>query len=119
MENKVSIMKISDFIQNISQNQYNDLFSTLYGKNDEVISNQKERYIKALESFRLFFPDRDDVKMYSASGRTEIGGNHTDHQHGVVLAGAVNLDVIAVVSFHSDNIVRVKSEGYEIGRAHV
>ena len=109
----MSIMKISDFIQNISQNQYNDLFSTLYGKNDEVISNQKERYIKALESFRLFFPDRDDVKMYSASGRTEIGGNHTDHQHGVVLAGAVNLDVIAVVSFHSDNIVRVKSEGYE------
>ena len=113
LENKVSIMKISDFIQNISQNQYNDLFSTLYGKNDEVISNQKERYIIALESFRLFFPDRDDVKMYSASGRTEIGGNHTDHQHGVVLAGAVNLDVIAVVSFHSDNIVKVKSEGYE------
>ena len=106
-------MKISDFIQNISQNQHNDLFSTLYGKNDEVISNQKERYIKALESFRLFFPDRDDVKMYSASGRTEIGGNHTDHQHGVVLAGAVSLDVIAVVSFHFDNIVRVKSEGYE------
>lgn len=51
--------------------------------------------------------------MYSASGRTEIGGNHTDRQHGVVLAGAVNLDVIAVVSFHSDNVVRVKSEGYE------
>ena len=106
-------MKISEFLQNISENQYHDLFLTLYGKNEEVISNQKERYIKALESFRLFFPGRDDVKMYSASGRTEIGGNHTDHQHGVVLAGAVNLDVIAVVSFHSDKIVRVKSEGYE------
>ena len=110
---KVINMKIYEFIQNISNNQYNELLATLYGESDKIISKQKERYVKALESFRSFFPDRDDVKMYSASGRTEIGGNHTDHQHGVVLAGAVNLDVIAVVSFHSDNIVRVKSEGYE------
>ena len=106
-------MKINEFIQNISGNKYNELLSTLYGENDKIISKQKERYINALKSFSSFFPNRDDVKMYSASGRTEIGGNHTDHQHGVVLAGAVNLDVIAVVSFHSDNIVRVKSEGYE------
>ena len=110
---KVINMKISEFIQNISGNKYNELLSTLYGENDKIISKQKERYINALKSFSSFFPNRDDVKMYSASGRTEIGGNHTDHQHGVVLAGAVNLDVIAVVSFHSDNIVRVKSEGYE------
>lgn len=106
-------MKINDFIQNISNNQYNELLATLYGESDKIISEQKERYIKALDSFHSFFPSRDNVKMYSASGRTEIGGNHTDHQHGVVLAGAVNLDVIAVVSFHTDNVVRVKSEGYE------
>lgn len=107
------MMKILDFIKAILDNEYNDLMITLYGDSENVISEQKKRYVKALESFKDIFPDRDDVKMYSASGRTEIGGNHTDRQHGVVLAGAVNLDVIAVVSFHSDNVVRVKSEGYE------
>ena len=107
------MMRILDFIKAISDNEYNDLMITLYGDSENVISEQKKRYVKALENFKDIFPNRDDVKMYSASGRTEIGGNHTDHQHGVVLAGAVNLDVIAVVSFHSDNVVRVKSEGYE------
>ena len=107
------MMRILDFIKAISDNEYNNLMITLYGDSENVISEQKKRYVKALESFKDIFPNRDDVKMYSASGRTEIGGNHTDHQHGVVLAGAVNLDVIAVVSFHSDNVVRVKSEGYE------
>ena len=106
-------MKIKEFISDISANQYDDLLDTLYGSSEKIISEQKKRYVKALESFSTLFPDRDDVKMYSASGRTEIGGNHTDHQHGVVLAGAVNLDVIAVVSFHSDNVVRVRSEGYD------
>ena len=50
---------------------------------------------------------------FSAPGRTEIGGNHTDHQHGCVLAAAVNLDAIAVVAFHRDGVIRVKSEGYD------
>ena len=106
-------MTINDFKQKLSTNQFDDLFKTLYGNSNDVLSNQKKRYINALESFNSIYPDRDDVKMYSASGRTEIGGNHTDHQRGVVLAGAVNLDAIAVVSFHNDNIIKVKSEGYD------
>lgn len=65
-----------------------------------------------MQSFHEFFPTRTDIKIYSAPGRTEIGGNHTDHQRGIVLAGAVNLDVIAVVSFHNEGVIRVKSEGY-------
>ena len=51
--------------------------------------------------------------QFSAPGRTEIGGNHTDHQQGSVLAGAVNLDAIAIVSFHNDGCIRLKSEGFE------
>lgn len=50
--------------------------------------------------------------------RTEIGGNHTDHNHGVVMAGAVDLDVIAVVSKNTDDVVRVKSKGFD-GRDEV
>ena len=48
------------------------------------------------------------VRFFSAPGRTEIGGNHTDHQHGCVLAGSVNLDVIAAVSLNGTNTVRVQ-----------
>ena len=53
------------------------------------------------------------MRFYSASGRTEIGGNHTDHNNGVVLAGSVNLDMVAVVSPNEENVIRVKSLGIE------
>ena len=52
--------------------------------------------------------------MFSAPGRTEVGGNHTDHQLGCVLAGSVDLDVIAVVAKTDDMIVNVKSEGFNM-----
>ena len=55
------------------------------------------------------------VKYYfSAPGRTEISGNHTDHQHGCVLAGAVNLETVAEVTLNSENVIRVQSEGYPV-----
>lgn len=52
------------------------------------------------------------TRYFSAPGRTEIGGNHTDHQRGRVLAAAVNLDIRAAVSKNNNNIIRVMSEGY-------
>lgn len=65
---------------------------------------QRIRYENATRKFTQQFPQRinSDIAIFSAPGRTEIGGNHTDHQHGCVLAAAVNLDVIAVVSFHDE-----------------
>ena len=53
------------------------------------------------------------VRLYSAPGRTEIGGNHTDHNNGVVLAASVNLDMVAVVSPNEENVIRVKSPGFD------
>ncbi len=50
--------------------------------------------------------------LFSAPGRTEIGGNHTDHQHGHVLAAAVNLDILAAASPNGSGVIRVQSEGY-------
>lgn len=88
------------------------LFSELYGNDSAVINKQQIRYENALHAFSDHFPSREEIKIYSAPGRTEIGGNHTDHQRGIVLAGAVNLDVIAIVSFHNESVIRVKSEGY-------
>lgn len=52
-------------------------------------------YIAAIEKFSRMFPERDDIRIFSAPGRSEIGGNHTDHQHGCALAAAINLDRIA------------------------
>lgn len=105
-------MKPLQIIQDIKNSYYDDTFNLLYGNDSLYIDKQKERYINAITEFMKIYPQHNDVEIYSASGRTEIGGNHTDHQYGCVLAGAVNLDNIAVVSFNNDNVIRLKSEGY-------
>lgn len=51
-------------------------------------------------------------RYFSAPGRTEVSGNHTDHQRGRVLAGAVNLDTVAAVRINGTNVIRVQSKGY-------
>ena len=55
----------------------------------------------------------DKVYHFSAPGRTEIGGNHTDHQHGCVIAAAVDMETMAEVTLNGTNIIRVDSEGYK------
>ncbi len=106
-------MNISEVLIRIKENAFDPLFAQLYGDSQETLEHQKDRYTKALESFMALYPRHEEVKLFSAPGRTEIGGNHTDHQHGCVLAAAVNLDVIAVVAFHNEGVIRVASEGYE------
>ncbi|MBR6337445.1 MAG: galactokinase, partial [Ruminococcus sp.] len=72
---------------------------------------QRERFEKAKEKFEKIFSAQPE-RFFSASGRSEVGGNHTDHNCGRVLACAVSLDVIACVTPRDDSIVRVKSEGF-------
>ena len=105
-------MNLTNCIEEIRSDRVRNLFAKLYGTQNYVIEKQQQRYERAVQAFHEFFPIRTDIKIYSAPGRTEIGGNHTDHQRGIVLAGAVNLDVIAIVSFHNEGVIRVKSEGY-------
>ena len=105
-------MNITDTLQSIENNEFTKVFSELYGTDDDAMTYQKQRYLDAVSSFAKLYPDRKDIRIFSASGRTEIGGNHTDHQHGCVLAAAVNLDAIGVVAFHNDGVIRMKSEGY-------
>lgn len=73
---------------------------------------QRTRIEKAVQGFREQFGDRADLRLFSAPGRTELGGNHTDHNNGRVLAASISLDILAVVSFHNGGAVRIKSEGY-------
>ncbi len=65
-----------------------------------------------IKLFRETFGKRSNILVYSAPGRVELGGNHTDHQRGNVLAAAVNLGMLAAVSENGENVLRVKSEGY-------
>ncbi|MGN0587042.1 MAG: galactokinase [Oscillospiraceae bacterium] len=82
----------------------------LYGEN--ALNEQKERYAKAERSFADIFGEQENVRVFSASGRTEICGNHTDHNCGKVLAAAVGLDVIAYAVPTDDGVITVKSEGF-------
>ena len=79
---------------------------------ESAVAAQRERYEKSAEEFRSIFGDSEQLRYFSAPGRTEVGGNHTDHNHGKVLAASVNLDVIAVVEPTDDNIITIKSEGF-------
>lgn len=103
-------MKISEISRKISAGGYDAAFERLYGA--EAVEAQRARYLKAVEEFQKLYPNRGEAEIFSAPGRSEVGGNHTDHQHGCVLAAAVNLDVIAVVSFHEEGVIRLKSEGH-------
>jgi galactokinase len=104
-------MEKLNFINRLNQGEFDDVLKNLYGT--KAFNEQKIRYKNAVDNFSKIYPNRDEIKIYSAPGRTEIGGNHTDHQNGCVLAAAVNLDVIAVVAFHNDGVIRLKSEGYK------
>ena len=81
---------------------------------EENVKEQYDRYINLLNEFEALFGKDRDVRLFSAPGRTEVGGNHTDHNHGRVLAAGINLDAIAAASKNDENIVRVKSEGYSM-----
>lgn len=102
--------KINALIEKIN-NGKNPLFQELYGVNEVVLKEQADRYAALMNEFQKTY-GADDVALFSSPGRTEIGGNHTDHNYGRVLAGAVNLDNIAVAAPNGSNTVRIKSAGY-------
>ena len=105
-------MNIYDLISGISEGRFDEQFRKLYGASDRAVLKARARYLSAAEKFSVMCPECEEIHVYSAPGRTEIGGNHTDHQHGCVLAAAVSLDMIAIVNFHDEGVIRVRSEGY-------
>lgn len=102
--------KINSLIEKINGGN-NPLFHELYGTDATVLNEQAERYTSLMSDFEKTY-GADEVQLFSSPGRTEIGGNHTDHNYGRVLAGAVNLDNIAVAAANGSNIIRIKSAGY-------
>ena len=95
----------------LKEGKYNQLLKDIY-VDESVLAYQQERYIKALESFEKIYGEKE-VEIYSAPGRSEVGGNHTDHQYGKVLATSINLDAIAIVAPKEEEVIDLKSEGYD------
>jgi len=102
--------KIDSLVEKINGGD-NPIFKELYGTDAATLKEQADRYAALINEFKSVF-GKDDVDLFSSPGRTEIGGNHTDHNYGRVLAGAVNLDNIAVAAPNGTEIIRIKSEGY-------
>ena len=102
--------KIDSLVEKINGGD-NPIFKELYGTDAATVKEQADRYAALMNEFKSVF-GKDDVDLFSSPGRTEIGGNHTDHNYGRVLAGAVNLDNIAVAAPNGTEIIRIKSEGY-------
>lgn len=85
-------------------------FEVLYGSEAE---SQRGRYEAIARGFEEFFGSAEGAEWFSAPGRTEIGGNHTDHQHGRVLTAAVNLDIVGLAKRTDNNVIRLKSAEYD------
>lgn len=96
-----------DIIRKIDNGEYNETFKRMY--KDENYAAL--RYKKLIKNHCEFFKD-DRISVFSAPGRTEIIGNHTDHQNGCAIGASVNLDIIGAVSYSNDNYITIKSEGY-------
>ncbi len=86
----------------------------LYCCGEEFTAHYADRYIHVLNGLETEFGCHETAALFSAPGRTEIGGNHTDHQHGRVLVGSVNIDMIAAVGTNDLGQLRLKSEGYDL-----
>lgn len=102
-------MNVKDTNQMLESEKAKKLFTALYGEN--AVKENIERYQSLVMNFQKKFPE-EDVLLFSSPGRTEISGNHTDHNHGKVLAGSINLDCVGVAARNNSRIVNIISETY-------
>ena len=103
-------MKINELIKAVDNGSAEESLLGIYSENN--IEKQKKRWLKLLRRHLELFGDRDAM-VISAPGRTELGGNHTDHNHGNVIAGSVELDSLCVISKADNSLVTLDSEGYK------
>ena len=99
-------------IEELSQGKHDGILKNLY-IDESKLDYQRNRYIETIQKYEDTFGE-GEAEIYSAPGRSEVGGNHTDHQHGMVLATSINLDAVAVTGLSKDGNIHVISEGYDM-----
>ena len=90
-----------------------ELFHDVYGNDPDILSYHEKRIKNAVSGYGEHFGNADEAHVFSAAGRSEIGGNHTDHQRGQVLAASLNIDSLAIAGAVSENVITLYSEGYD------
>ena len=111
LNNKGDTMVITEIINAVKAGQLDEKLTALYGT--EALASQKVRYEDVLLKAKDLLGDKD-AHIFSAPGRTEVGGNHTDHQLGRVVAASIDLDVIAVVVPTDDSVVTYHAKGFNV-----
>ena len=104
------LMKINALKSALLGGEYDSRLCYIYG--ESAVAAQRERYAAAIDSFAALYGTDREAALYSVAGRSELSGNHTDHNHGRVIAASIDLDIIAVASPNGEDIIRVKSEGF-------
>ena len=102
-------------LDGLTAHAYDTRLSHIYCCDDgHALTAHRERVASAVKRWQSIFSAADSAPavVFSGPGRTEIGGNHTDHQHGRVLAGSVNMDMLAVAAPNGTDVIRCQSEGY-------
>ncbi|MBO7310457.1 MAG: galactokinase family protein, partial [Clostridia bacterium] len=102
-------MNTSMTISQIKDGMLDKTLSYIYGEAN--LAYQKQRYIEAINEFEKLYGNRE-ISLFSVAGRSELSGNHTDHNHGCVIAASIDLDIIAVAAKRDDSMICVKSEGF-------
>lgn len=102
-------MKANELIKSINEGALDTALCRIYG--EENVLAQRERYENAIKEFQKNYGERE-ISLFSVPGRSELSGNHTDHNHGKVMAGSINLDIIAVASKTDDGVIKIKSQGF-------
>lgn len=103
--------KTEDLLGGLKAGQQDKRLKEIY-VDEGMLPYQRERFQSAIRKFEELY-GAGEAEVYSAPGRSEVGGNHTDHQHGEVLAASINLDAIAVVRKTQESVIELLSEGYE------
>ncbi len=104
-------MSYKDTLKKLESSRYDSFMKKIYFT-DEKVKEEKKRYKKILDLYVSLYGEDGDIRFFSAPGRSEVCGNHTDHNRGKVIAAAVNLDAVAAAAKNDENIVRVKSAEY-------
>ena len=104
-------MNCQQTLENLHRGTLDACLCALYGK--EALDDQRLRYQKALTAFAELYGKEREITIFSVPGRSELSGNHTDHNRGLAIAAAVSADVIAVASARTDSIVTLHSEGFD------
>ena len=103
-------MNTSQMKKYIAEGGIDETLVHIYG--EAAVDMQKARYSAAIDEFTSIYGADREITLYSVAGRSELSGNHTDHNHGCVVAASIDLDIIAVASKRDDSVIAIKSEGF-------